>query len=93
MRCSKSCYLCDLGIVALFDVVEQGVFVWNDFLIDRTAEFCFHVAACPVSFSPADEYTDIYLKYCRSQCQRAASRNSSVKYGAYRTGCLVCNVG
>ena len=39
MRCSKSCYLCDLERIALFDVVEQGVFWGNDFLIDRTADF------------------------------------------------------
>ena len=37
MRCSKSCYLCNLGLADLFDVVEQVVFFRNDFLVDRTA--------------------------------------------------------
>ena len=66
MRCSKSCYLCDLELVSLFDVVERGVFFRNDFLIDRTASFHFHVAGCSVSFSPTNERTDIYFEYRRS---------------------------
>ncbi len=62
MRCSKSCYLCDLELVALFDVVEQGVFFGDDFLVNRTANFHFNVSGCSVSFSPANECTDIYFK-------------------------------
>ncbi len=72
MRCSQSCYLCDLELVVLFDVVERCVFFRNDFLIDRTANFHFHVSGCSVSFSPANECTDIYFTYLHSQCQREA---------------------
>ena len=46
MRCSKSCYLYDLELVDLFDVVEQGVFFRIDFLVNRTADFHFHVTGC-----------------------------------------------
>ena len=72
MRCSKSCYLYDLELVALFDVVEQGGFFGDDFLVDRTANFHFNVSGCSVSFSPANECTDIYFEYRRSLCQRVA---------------------
>ena len=72
MRCSKSCYLCDLELADLFDVVDQVVFFRNDFLVDRTADFCFHVAGCSAAFSPANECTYIYFKYCRSLRQCAA---------------------
>ena len=41
MRCSKSCYLCDLGIVALFDVVEQGAFSGIIFLLTGQRNFVF----------------------------------------------------
>ena len=58
MRCSKSCYLCDLELVDLFNVVEQGVFFRNDFLADRTADFCFLVSACFVQLSPVNDCTD-----------------------------------
>ena len=51
MRCSKLCYLCDLELVDLFDVVEQVVFFRNDFLVDRTANFNFHVSGRSVTFS------------------------------------------
>ena len=51
MRCSKSCYLCNLGLADLFDVVEQVVFFRNDFLVDRTADIHFHVAVCLIAFS------------------------------------------
>ena len=73
MRCSKSCYLCDLELVDLFDVVEQVVFFRNDFLVDRAADLYFHIAGCPVSVAPTNECIDIYCKYRRSRCQRAAS--------------------
>ena len=48
---------CDLELVALFDntVIEQGVFLRNDFLVDRTADFHFNVSGCSVSFSSANE--------------------------------------
>ena len=72
MRCSKSCYLYDLELVDLFDVVELVVFFRNDFLDDRAADLYFHVSGCPVSFSPANERTDIYFEYRRSRRQRAA---------------------
>ena len=72
MRCSQSCYLYDLELVDLFDVVERGVFFRNDFLVDRAADFHFHVSSCPVSFAPTNECIDIYLKYRRSRRQRAA---------------------
>ena len=42
---------------AMFYVVEQGVFDWNDFLVNRTANFHFYVSGCPVAFSPANERT------------------------------------
>ena len=57
MRCSKLCYLCDLELVALFDIVEQGVFFGDDFLVDRTTDFYFYVAGCSVAFSPANKCT------------------------------------
>ena len=41
LRYSKSCYLCDLELVDLFDVIEQVVFFRNIFLVDRTADFHF----------------------------------------------------
>ena len=65
MRCSQSCYFCDLELVDLFDAVDQVVFSENDFLIDQTADFRFYVAGCPVSFSPANESTDIYFDLCQ----------------------------
>ena len=53
MRCSKSCYLYDLELVALFDVVEQGGFFGDDFLVDRTTDFYFCVACCLISLFQA----------------------------------------
>ena len=50
MRCSKSCYLCDLKLVALFDVVEPGVFFGNDFLVNWTAEFRFTLLVASYRF-------------------------------------------
>ena len=46
MQCSKPCYLCDLDLVALFDVIELVGFFRNNFLADRTADFHLHVAGC-----------------------------------------------
>ena len=63
MRCSKSCYLCDLGLADLFDVVEQVVFFRNDFLIDRTADIRFHVAVCFISLFQAY----VYFEYRRER--------------------------
>ena len=67
MRCSKSCYLCDLELVDLFDVVEQVVFFRNNFLIDWTAVFgCFasmplrSAAAPPKFFATAQYVLSIY---------------------------------
>ena len=53
MRCSKSCHLYDLELVALFDVVEQGVFFGDDFLVNRTADFYFYVAGCLITLFQA----------------------------------------
>ena len=69
MRCSKSCYLYDLELVALFDIVEQGMFSMNNFLIDRTADFYFHVACCLISPFPSNNCADIYFEHARSLCQ------------------------
>ena len=44
LRYSKSCYLCDLELVALFDIVEQGVFFGNNFLVNWATDFYFYVA-------------------------------------------------
>ena len=55
MRCSKSCYLCDLELVELFDVVEQLVFFGDDFLVDRTTEFYFYAAGCLISPFPSNK--------------------------------------
>ena len=63
MRCSKSCYLCDLELVALFDVVEQGVFFGNNFLVNRTTDFYFYVAGCLISPFPTNDYTDTVAAY------------------------------
>ena len=142
MRCSKSCFLCDLGIVALFDVVEQGAFSGIIFLLTGQRNFVFtsplaryrflqpmsvsiftlNTAAACANERPSSVYSitlslkslsyDIACVYCfclyykaisyiegraaksgrlRS---RAACRNSSVKYGVYRTGrpCLQCRI-
>ena len=51
MRCSKSCYLYDLEVVALFDIVEQGVFSMNSFLIDKAVDFYFHAPVACSFFS------------------------------------------
>ena len=72
MRCSKSCYLCDLELVDLLDAVEQAVFFRNDFLVDRTRSFILMSPGRLVSFSPVNECTDIYFEYRRSLCQCAA---------------------
>ena len=69
MRCSKSCYLYDLELVALFDVVEQGLFFGNDFLVNRTADFYFYVACCLISPFPSNNCADIYFEHARSLCQ------------------------
>ena len=69
LRYSKSCYLCDLELVALFDIVEQGVFFGDDFLVNRMADFYFSVAGCLISPFPSNNCVDIYFAHCRSLCQ------------------------
>ena len=66
MRCSQSCYLCDLELVALFDIVEQGVFFGDDFLVNRMADFYFYVAGCLISPFPTNNCTNIYFEHARS---------------------------
>ena len=58
MRCSKSCYLCDLELIALFNVIEVVMFFRNDFLVDLTADFCFLVSAWFVQLSPVNDCTN-----------------------------------
>ena len=69
MRCSKSCYLCDLELVDLFDVVEQVVFFRSDFLVNRTTDFYFYVAGCLISPFPSNNCTNIYFEHAHSLCQ------------------------
>ena len=71
MRCFKSCYFKDLELVNQFDnaIIEQVVFFRNDFLVDRTADFCFSVSGCPVAVAQANECTNIYFEHGRGLCQ------------------------
>ena len=69
MRCSKSCYLCDLELLALFKVVEQRVFFWNNFLVNWTTDFYFYVTGCLISPFPSNNCTTIQFEYRRSLCK------------------------
>ena len=71
MRCSKSCYLCDLDPIALFDVVEQDMLFRNNFLIYRTADFHLHVAGRPVATLSPDKHCTVTLNAtatCVNEC-------------------------
>ncbi len=41
------------SIGVLFYIFDE--FFGNNFLVNRTADFYFYVAGCPVAFSPANE--------------------------------------
>ncbi len=61
-----------LGLKTLLGFTIFDKFFGDDFLVDRTTNFHFNVSGCSVSFSPANECTDIYFEYRRSLCQRVA---------------------
>ena len=43
----------EVGIWMLFYIFDE--FFGNNFLVDRTTDFYFYVAGCPVAFSPTNE--------------------------------------
>lgn len=50
----------EIGIGVSFHIFD--VLFKNDFLIDRTADFHFHVSDCPAAFSPSNKCTNIYFE-------------------------------
>ena len=51
----------------MFDVVEQGVFFRNDFLVNWTTDFYFYVARCLSSLFPGIiVLINIYFEHARS---------------------------
>ena len=55
------------GIRGRLDIFDE--LFRDDFLIDRTADFCFYISGCLISFFSVNNCTDVYFEHCRSLCQ------------------------